>query len=398
MLKDLSIDFLSPVPRPAHQGAVAVLLKRADYDPADAEKAKHKRKKRKRPHGCDGLGKSRSDVRVHPHASQLEKFEDDTPAVLTSSVDGHSHLAQLHARSGLTSWQTSEGAESSHDHPFMLVQGADGTFTLQIGDAEGHSHDVDPAILNATLAAAALSKLFDQEDDMPEPKPTTKTADEIASMESNIALARLFIGLNDDERSHFGGLDEVAKVAFIRLDGTGRTAAIEKAKGPDPTVVYKADNGAEYTNADDPRLVTMAKDADEQRARTKKAEDTLTQERLEKRAAEELPNLPGTDTEKAAVLKAIDAIPDEAAKKAAKKLLAAGESAISKAYDTLGTTEVEDELGLEPTSPQGRLDVLTKKVSVEKGISEAAATTVVMATPEGRKLYADIDNENQTRH
>ena len=204
-LTGLKIDFLSPVTKPAHEGAVALLLKRADYEEPAIKRANLDPKKKKRRRGAKGLDEQREAIRKHDHFDQLEKFEDSDPVVMTGSIQGHSHLVYMRRRAGETTWQTSAGSESGHDHPWMLTQAGDGTMTIEIGDSEGHSHAVDQTALNAAFAAAALKLDDTTEDPMPktDPKTTTKSAEEIAQLETNLELARLHGSLNDGERSHF---------------------------------------------------------------------------------------------------------------------------------------------------------------------------------------------------
>ncbi len=378
-LLGLKLNFLSPVTEPAHEGAVALLLKRRDFDPKtgkarhriDDEELVRRRKKRQ---------KAKDD--------EAEKFADSSTAVvMTSSIDGHAHLLHLEGRAGTSTWQKSEGEENGHDHPFMLTVDEAGGFSVEIGDSEGHSHAVDSAALNAAFAAAALGKT-QPEDDMPE--KTDKTAEEIQALEESLALTRLFVGFNDAARTHFENLDEVGKRVFATKGEIERT--VEIAKSLETDVVYKDSAGAVYRKSDDPRLIELAKRADEDRKVAKADREALEQERLEKRAADELAGLPGTATEKAAALRALEAIPNQAHREAALKAIKAGGAAISAGFDTLGTTEVQSQLGLDVESddPNAQLEVLAREHAKTNKVSLGKAYREVTKTDAGRKLYAAV--------
>lgn len=101
IMKEFTLTEISAVDTGAQEGAVAVLMKRTDN-------------------------------------TLVEKL-----VVLTSSVQDHQHAVDLHSYNfedggGMTSWQ-GETTESQHNHDFVI--NADGTIT--IGEANGHTHEVD---------------------------------------------------------------------------------------------------------------------------------------------------------------------------------------------------------------------------------------------------------------
>lgn len=371
------INLLSSVDRPAQEGATALLMKR--HDPKKKIVVKVEPKEPKAP-----------TIEDHPHFDQLEKCSsDDTPAVMTSSEGGHSHLVFLYRRAGETSYQRSENSDSGHDHPWMLVASDDGIFALTIGDSEGHSHTVDQTALNAAFAAAALSKILDQEDDpMSKTPDTTKTAEDFKALEDNLALTRLFSGLNDGERTYFETLGDSAKQAFVGKSTDDRTDEIAKAAGNDE-VIYTDLDGNEFTKADDSRMVAAAKRSDAASKETAKVTGELTQERLEKRAEAELGHLPGTAKSRAAMLHAVESIEDKDDREAAMKGLTAGNAAIGKGFETLGTEGTEDALGLEKSGPEGDLEKGIANYAKKHEIDIPEATVKYLETKEGAKLYGE---------
>ena len=125
ILEVASVDF------PAQDGATALLLKLGHPDT--------RRRKRK---GGSRLAKS--------------PFEDAPPGVLTDSVNGHAHLIWLHGRAGETSWSKSEGEETGHDHPWMLTAAGE----LMVGESEGHTHQVDQALVMQALLELTKTREF----------------------------------------------------------------------------------------------------------------------------------------------------------------------------------------------------------------------------------------------
>ncbi len=443
-LKGLKINFLSPVTRPAHEGAVALLLKRRDYVKAAHEEddedesgfslaRRKKRKKdlaaaarRRKRNPCTmkiqaiaeawatAMGKEWAESdhdeladfigsfedsgidKIVGHGARARvhrsiKFEDaNEPVVMTSSIDGHAHLLHLSGRAGTSTWQKSEGEENGHDHPFMVTLSDAGIFSVEIGDAEGHTHTIDNAALNAAFAAAALSKLH-QEDDMTK---TTKSAEEVQALETNLELARLFGGFSEMERAHFVDLAETEKVAFAKLDATARQATITASEAGN-AIVYTDSKGQVYKAGDDVRLVELAKSADEDRKAAQKLAEGFAQSSLEKRAEDELKGYPGTPAQKAAMLSALEGISDPALRKAALAAMTAGGTAIGKAFDTLGTAEAREELGLEAEpnadDPDAQIEAMAQAaMAKDPTLGLGKAYDQVLLSPEGRKLYAKV--------
>jgi hypothetical protein len=268
----------------------------------------------------------------------------------------------------------------------MLSQSEDGSFNLAVGDSEGHSHDVDARDVTAAFAAVALSKQHEEDHPMADPTATTKSATEVEALEQNLTLARLFNGLDDSEREHFADLDDAGKRSFVTKSHEDRQAVIAKAKPEDPEVVYTADDGTAYTKADDPRHVALARKADGLEKRANASEETLEQERLEKRASDELPHLAGTAKARARLLKSVEAIEDEGERKEAMEVLASGNTAAGQTFEERGSSEGSTP---EPGSAADQLDKAVKKHAEDHKVSFAKAMRDFTETDEGRRLYAD---------
>lgn len=365
-IADLRIDFLSPVDRPAQEGAQAVLLKRHEegYQPTKVVIAKN------------------------------------TPGVMTTGTDGHTHIVWLHGRIGETTLQVAEGSERMHDHPWVL--NPDGTIT--IGENDGHTHAVSPDAITAALIE--MQKRGDSPDDgqlkkeltMPEPKKTTKSTEElestVASLTERLELQGIVAGMNDGEREHFASLDETAKREFVAKGADERKAeidAIAKAAEVADPVVYTATDGTKIRKSDGAAMLSLTKRADAADKRAEVAEEKASSADLRKRADDELAYLPGTLDERTAMLKAVDSIEDEDERKAALKALKAGNAAMQKAFSTGGTSAGMGED--DESSAQGRLDSLVKRHADDNKVSEARAYDAVLKTAEGKALYAEMDQQ-----
>lgn len=148
-------------------------------------------------------------------------------------------------------------------------------------------------------------------------------------------VAKREADMTDAEKEVYKGLDGDAKSEFLFASHDERKVTLTKALDDNP-VIYKAANGDEFRKNDDPRLVKMAKDRDEERKSFLKMQAERDQERFEKRAADELPNLPGDVKIRAEILKSVEAIQDEAVRDEAMKSLKAHNARLGKALTEVG--------------------------------------------------------------
>lgn len=368
VLDVLQIDFLSGCPRPMQEGATALLMKRYDPD-SDGEKVEKD--------------------------SEGRLWKGDTPGILTSAENGHTHILWLDGAAGETTMQRDNDPDDSshHDHPWVLS--ANGS--IEIGANLDHTHTVNPTDVTTALVAAmnkahpTTGKLpVRKEIDMPE--ITQKALDELnarlAKAEERGDLQAILGGLTPTQKSHFDALEDSAKPAFAAKSSTERDAElnrIQKAKDDADPIVYTSTDGLVKVRKSDGDLVLMlAKRSDEDRERAEKAEGLVAGERLSK-MARELGSLPGDEAKTVRTLKAIETIPEGEARDAAMAQLRAGNDAISKAYASHGNLPPESVEG----SPQGELDKLTKAYATANNVTEAVAMAKVIKTPEGRRHYAE---------
>lgn len=369
IMRSLKINEISAVDSPAQVGAVAVIMKRKDKTPENVDKS----------------------------------------AALTSPDDGHSHLLILDSAhgelsSGETSWV------DGHTHPWVRLAGNEiviGTSKSPNGDP--HIHRIaftskSEGDEENTGGNASDDDVRNKEDKTMTTGSTTKAAEEkstVEDLQKQLAHANLIGSLTDAEKTHYEALkalgdDDEAK-GFLAKSADDRKAVIkaeakktEKHNADDDPVEYTTSDGIELRKSLGPAFIAMARSNDVLRKRLDKSEDSREQDKLEKRAAEELAHLPGTVAERAALLKAVEGIEDEAMRKAAGNALKAQNEALSKAFDTIGRMgNVTSVAG----SPDDELDQLAKAHQKENPkLTIEAAYDAVMKTDEGRELYAKSVN------
>jgi hypothetical protein len=344
IMRALVLKEISGVDTPAQEGARAVIMKRAG----------------------------------EPVQDELKTGSTAKRAALTTAVDGHAHSLMLDWGHGMaTSGETNY--VDGHSHPWVMLE--DGS--IQLGEVKGHTHDI-----------ATIGKVADpsEEPDMADNKTPevvkTEADARVAELEAQLAKANKIAGLTGDIRAYFDGLDETAKSAFLEKSAEDQAAAVKAAKSQvedeDP-VVYKSADGQEFRKSDDPRIVALAKRADEQAKRADKAEAAQRDGELEKRAAA-LTHIPGDLDVRKSMLNAIDGIPDEAQRTRALEALKAQDAALGVAFKNAGVRSgaTADVAG----SPEAELDTLAKAYANENKVTVEQAYDKVLQTPRGAELYA----------
>lgn len=391
VMEEFTINFLSPVDHPAQEGAEALFLKRDDGKRTGGRTVT-----------AEELAKLKS--------ANLSKDMDGAPAVSTTASNGHAHLVWLRGPAGETSFGISDairGVETGvmHDHGYVLK--ADGSIEVLFNN--GHTHEVDPADLQFAILVVRKNDpdfewpatgAIDKGNDMTE-KKAEKTAEKVAeemqktvtSLTERLGLTSILAGLSDAEKSHFAILDKAQKAEFVSKSADDRAkdiAEIQKAADDADPVVYETSRGLKIRKSAGDVVLSLAKDADEQRKRADAAEDKATASDFSKRAESELSHLPGTVDERASILKAVDGIKDETHRNSALAALKAGDAAMAGAFKSKGSSEgATDE-----NSPESKLDALVKShVEKNSGVTEAAAYVKVLESDAGKELYREIHSQ-----
>lgn len=171
-------------------------------------------------------------------------------------------------------------------------------------------------------------------------------------------------GMSVDEKDGEMVINKSAETAeeFIEVDGE----KIAKSTVPAPVLAM---------------LEKSAKEADDLRKAAQYTE-------LKKRAVEMLPNMGGTEDIKAALLKAVESVSDEAARDDILKSLKAADAAVKKSFEERGQDFVDE------TTPAAKLDKMAKELAAKDGVTFHAAYAEIVKSAEGRKLAAEAMNRN----
>ena len=200
---------------------------------------------------------------------------------------------------------------------------------------------------------------------------TTKTTEltEVEKLRAELDQTKKLLELNDSQRAHLAKLADGARSAFLAKSATERQAEGEaearEAGEADPVVYVSTVTKREYRRSAGEELVELAKRADASDALAKANAETASNERCEKRAQAELPKYPGDLKVRAAIVKALETIPDEAVRKAAFEAMVAGNTALGGTFEKrgmLGGAPVADK-----ASAVAKLDELAKTRQREKG-------------------------------
>ena len=330
---------------------------------------------------------ARATIMKRATPAEIKKHRGDLVSVLTSETEGHQHGIRIWHDEGETgmyiSYGYAEGDEHGHDH--AIARDATGNFVL--GITRGHTHTIDTAAVSTLIL-----NLVTKQGDSPMTDAEKKN---LETLQKRLARAEAIGTLNASEREHFDGIDDAtAQDTFLaksvadrktEIDAAAvaKAAAAAAADGTDP-VVYTTMDGLEVRKSEGAVTLSIAKSNDllrKDNAELRKERETET---LRKRAESEIPHLPGTVDERAALLKAVDAMTDESQRKAAHSALKAQNDAFKGIGVSLGTSEgaVDDE-------PKDKLQKLVDAYSKENKVTEAKAYVKVLATKEGAALYAE---------
>ena len=246
---------------------------------------------------------------------------------------------------------------------------------------------IDPTELAKLIAKQLLPKEGDST--MSEKKGNddlAKAQEAAQAAEAKAERLEAIIAMPADVRKHFDGLEGEAADDFLKATTEARAKIVEKAQkaeaDADP-VVYTTSEGHEIRKSAGAAFIAMAKSNDALVKRNAALEAEREQERLEKRADEELGFLPGTVQTRAAMLKAIEAIPDEEQRGLAMETLKSQNESMSHAFTAQG--HLRQPQG--DADPVEKLDTLAKEYSKTNSVPYGKAYQEVLATAEGKHLY-----------
>lgn len=208
---------------------------------------------------------------------------------------------------------------------------------------------------------------------------------QLEALKAELAIAKARGTLTDEERAFCANLSDESAVEFVLKSVAERQKVLAAARDANG-VIYTSDSGEEFRKSDDPRLVRLAKAADENARLAKAEREAREGEQLTKRATEQLGGLPGSLAHKVALLKAIGTVSDSASRTAIEALLDAANAAmtqLSKKQGVGGDKPVDD-------GAKTKLDALVKSRAAADRVNEYEALDRVMSTPEGQELAVAI--------
>lgn len=314
IMREFTISELSAVDRPAQAHARVALMKRADDDESFGE----------------GLAELQERLLELAEKAGVKKQKATKAEANYREAGGSERCGACEHFDGAGGCSVVAGQISASDTCDYFEQG-DSPMTeaekKQLAELEKTIQD-----LTKKLEAATASEPAKKAAELQDAVETLTKKLEAAEAEKATALAKA--GMSDSEKGYAAGLEGEAKTKFMNCTPAERKKLMSKAADDDP-VVYKADDGQEFRKSDDPRLVAMAKRADEQ---AKKADsERESRETLEhtKRAEDFLKNFSGEAAEKVDVVRAISKMAEKP-RAALEKMLEAGGKAIAAAFETIG--------------------------------------------------------------
>lgn len=415
------MEEISSVDRPAQEPALALIMKRADDKPEDMEKRivlTSATEGHTHLVGVNGMARefgggdtSFNDEHSHPF------FIDDNGNIIIGEAEGHTHEVSENTRDIMIKSQDAlfgfdkqftaaqrerlaESGEAMRDGSFPIRNRSDLMNAIQ---AFGRADD-KPAVARHIQRRARALGLSDMLPDagrladllkvaapsggpseeegvaMPQEKKAADTdlTAQLDALKADLAKAQALADLNDEQKQYYKGLKEDVQAAFLAKSIDDRQAEIDLSKSADK-VIYKGADGTEYRESGGVQLAAMAKRLDEQAEAFAKSEAEKDQLRYEKRAEDELKYISGTVETRVAILKSLDAIQDEALRKAAYASIQSGNNANADAFKTFGSSEINkasDDAGAElerltkAHQEQEKVDYFTAYDAVKKAHPE----------------------------
>ena len=215
--------------------------------------------------------------------------------------------------------------------------------------------------------------------------------DLITKQTANIERLTKVNSMDTEVRAYFEKLDEAGQTEFLTKSAEVQRAEVQNAQLAN-AVIYKDRNGIEYRKQDDPRLVQMAKDADEQAKIVKQMQTDNADLKLQK-MVDEFQYLPGDDKARQALVKSVMSIEDEAERNAAIEILKSKNKSNSSAFTTHGITG--DGAAETMTKASTDLDEIVQKHMKDNNVTLEKAYDEVLQTTEGAKLYEQMEGRLQ---
>lgn len=192
--------------------------------------------------------------------------------------------------------------------------------------------------------------------------------------------------MSDAEKAHMGTLEGADKMKFMQATPEERKKMMAKRADADPVVYKSESSGEEFRKSDDPRLVKLAKQADEDRKIAKEEREKRETAELTKRADDFLKSFAGEVSAKVDVLRAISKM-DAGPRAALEKMLEAGGKAIAAAFQTIGHSK--EALQKSAADFNKRVDAIQAR---EKCARHEAMSKARAEDPDAYQAYQDANS------
>jgi hypothetical protein len=323
-------------------------------------------------------------------------------SVLTTAVDGHTHLIAGvdDMQAGCTSSETMPGSEYGwHSHPWVREGGV-----ITVGEAMGHTHTIASSAA-IEMRAPTTSNRIELSDASksttanasPNVEPHTPTEaikmdpkdEQIATLtkrsDALSTMLGLLVALPTEQRDHVAKLAPTALETFLGKSATDRAAEVAAAIAADP-VEYTTKSGVPLRRSHGQLAIEQAKQIDAMGEELAKSKADGALARLEKRAGDEIPFLKGETAVKVAVLRALDGIADEKIRGEAVAMLKGANVAMAELAKATGANPGNATDNVE--SPIAKFNEKLAEFAKTANKAPAHATADFIRTSEGANLYA----------
>lgn len=280
-----------------------------------------------------------------------------------------------------TEWLDTQQQE--HDMTQITTKAALLAAVAKFDPAKSSFADGD-AIVKAAVTLDAIA-------DLPAGPLAKAAADEVARANSDKVAKGLqrdvaILKMDTDTRAHFDSLDDAGKDAFLAKSDTDRASDIAKARDADP-IVHTCSDGTTIRKSDGAAVLAMAKRNDQLAADLAKANERASGDAIEKRAAEEFPNVAKATA--VDMLKSVAAVgADTDAGKSILKSLGTMNGQRNSLFKSHGSTDGGEDGGAPEGIAKARGDFTAKVQEIAKRDSCSQADAMSKARREAPELFA----------
>lgn len=340
-----SISRLSVVTRPAHEGALATIIKSAAVTPTEVEK--------------QTFMEALSEIQI---MEQMEEFLEsmwDYTWALRSSIREVLEDSEIENKKDVIQ-------QNIRDFATAMSSAVSANNVIKLGEDDMKKEEID-----AMIKAA------------------------VDPLQAKLTTAEAMAKMNDETKGYFATLDETGKADFLKMSPEDQASAIKTANE-----VNTAKGGDDYIELYGQRIDKSAVDPGilavitAQQAQLEKSTADLEKERQARNTTEYAKqadalygNLPGETTTKGQAIQAIHGIENTAVRDCVLGMLKAGNTAVetAKSFDEIGHNYVDTAA----STPTAKLNKMAEDKAAAEGITFAKAYSAVMDTPEGAQLYQE---------